>query len=456
MSHAASNGRSPAVSAAGIVPPHNLDAEAAVLGAILLSDRTLHHVTLQTGLTAEHFYSESHRLVFAAMRTLFNEGAPVDQVTVASQLRREGKFEAAGGEAAIDQLYASVPNAANAPQYAANVREAATARRLLSATYEIQQRISSAPGDGRALVEEAERLVFALRANELPGQLTSLQAAVQAELERLEQEAKNDRAVPGLGTGIRELDHMLGGLHPGRLYVIAARQEMGKSLLVLQIALHVAFRESARTLFALLEMDDAETAQRYLAMESGVSPERLRLGKVKDEDWKALLDAASTAGRIPLELLDDSHVSVSSLRAHARQLAVRHGQLGLIVVDYLQLMHVEEPSGNRTVDVGNLSRGLKILARELRCPIIAVSQLNRAVEARPDKRPKLADLRETGAIEADANVVAMLYRDDYYEPDSERPGEVEIIVRKNRHGEKGTVYVQQDARLRHLPAARVA
>lgn len=436
-----------------ITPPHDLEAEESVLGAILLADRTMHHLALETGLTEHDFYREQHRLMFASMRTLYNAGQPVDQLTLADQLAREGQLDAAGGRAAIEALYGSVPNAANAPRYAEIVRNSATTRRLLSATYDIQHQISTARQDPTELIEAAERRILELRATHLPGVLTTLGDAVSGELDRLQRAADDPREVPGLSTGVRELDRMLGGLKPGRLYVIAARPEMGKSLLVLQVALHAALKSRARTLFALLEMDDAETAERYLAMQSGIDTERLRLKKLQEQDWPALLKAGATAADAPLHLLDDSHTSLSSLRAHARQLLVRHGELELIIVDYLQLMHVEETTGNRTTDVSTLSRGLKVMAREFHCPVIAVSQLNRAVELRNDKRPQLSDLRETGAIEADANVVAMLYREDYYYgKEAEHPGQVEVILRKNRDGHKGTVYLHQDQHLRQLPA----
>jgi replicative DNA helicase len=449
--------RTPASRSAQVIaPPHDLDAERSVLGAILLADRTMHHLTLESGLNDEDFYHERHRLVFAAMRSLYNASEPVDKLTLRDQLQREGTLETAGGQATIDSLYAAVANAGNALRYARIVREQATARRLLDATYNIQELIAGPRRDAGELIEEAERQIFELRSSQLPGRAALLENAVEDELERLRLAQNDGRDVPGLRIGISDLDRLLGGMHDGRLYVVAARPEIGKSLLVLQMALHAAIHERARTLFALLEMDDAETAQRYLAMESGVDPERLRLGKVKDEDWTPLLAAAGTAHTAPLHLLDDSHISLSSLRAHARQVAVRHGDLRLIVVDYLQLMHVEDSTGSRTTDVSNISRGLKIMAREFRCPVIAVSQLNREVEHRNDKRPMLSDLRETGAIEADADAVLMLYREDYYDPDSERPGEMDVIVQKNRRGKRGTVTLRQDKRLRHLPLAHAA
>ncbi len=248
-----------------------------------------------------------------------------------------------------------------------------------------------------------------------------------------------------------ELDRLLGGLHDGRLYVVAARPAMGKSLLSLQIARHVAMVERRRVLFASLEMSDSETAQRHLAAESCVDPERIHLGSIASEDWPPLLRAAGATAEVPLHLLDDGDLSLFKLRAQARQIAVRHDGLRLIVVDYLQLMRAERPTGNRVEDVSEFSRGLKRLAREMRCPVIAVAQLSRDIEQRPDKRPLLSDLRESGQIEADADCVLMLYRDDYYDPDSERPGEMDIIIRKNRQGRLGRVTTQIDKRLRYQP-----
>jgi replicative DNA helicase len=227
---------------------------------------------------------------------------------------------------------------------------------------------------------------------------------------------------------------------------------MGKSLLTLQIARHAAMVEQQRVLFASLEMSDSETAQRHLAADSGVDPERLHLGKIRTDDWGPLLEPAGRASGAAFHLLDDGDLSLLKLRAHARQIAVRHDSLRLIVVDYLQLMRAERPTGSRVEDVSEFSRGLKRLAREINCPVIAVAQLSRAVESRPDKRPILSDLRESGQIEADADCVLMLYRDDYYDRESERPGEMEIIVRKNRQGRLGKITTQIDTRLRFRPA----
>ena len=435
-----------------LVPPHDIEAEQSVLGAILISGRVMQHLALETGLRDDDFYRDAHRHIYAAMCQLFHAGEPVDELTVADQLRRTGMLEASGGDLGIDSLAGTVPNVGNVHRYATIVRDLAVTRSLLMATYEIQSEIAARRHDGEELVEQAERLVFALRAERLTARQSTLEQAVSDELERLEQASKDDREIPGLVTGIPGLDRLLGGLQDGRLYVIAARPSMGKSLLALQIARHAALAEKERALFASLEMSDSETAQRHLAAESGVAPDRLHLGQIEDRDWPKLLQAAAKTAGAPFHLLDDGDLSLMTLRAQARQVAVRHGDLRLIVVDYLQLLRADQPTGNRVEDVSAFSRGLKRLARELRCPVIAVAQLNRSVESRPDKRPQLSDLRESGQIEADADVVCMLYRDDYYDPDSERPGEMDILIRKNRQGRLGQVVVEQDSRLRYTEA----
>jgi replicative DNA helicase len=451
MSVTSANGQ---VSGGLLLPPHNLEAEKSVLGAVLLDERHLYGLVADEQLRPEHFYREQYGVVFAVMLRLHERARKIDHLTVAEALREDAKLEEVGGPAAIDELAGWVPAAGHAREYGRIVRDNALLRALLRATYEIQSQVADRRSGGEELIEEAERLIFALRGHEVLARQRLLEQAVTEELERLEQAANDKRDIPGLPTGISDLDRLLGGLQAGRLYVVAARPAMGKSLLALQFARHVAMRERQRVLFASLEMSDSETAQRHLAAESGVDPERLHLGRVRDEDWPGLLKAGANAAAAPFHLLDDGDLSLFKLRAQARQIAVRYDDLALIVVDYLQLMRAERPSGSRVEDVSEFSRGLKRLARELKCPVLAVAQLSRAVEQRPDKRPVLSDLRESGQIEADSDCVLMLYRDDYYDPDSERPGEMDIIVRKNRQGRLGQVTTQIDTRLRFLPIDR--
>ena len=429
----------------------NLEAERSVLGAVLLDERSLHGV-LDVGLQDDDFYRPAHGRVFAAMRALHSAGEAIDHLTVAAHLQRNGELDDIGGPASVEELAGWVPAAGHYREYAAIVRDLAQVRRLMRATYEIQAAASAPHSGSDELIERAEQLIFQLRANTVRGRQRLLSDAVNDEVDRLAQCSQSGRAVPGLTTGIAPLDELLGGLQQGRLYVVAARPSMGKSLIALQIARHVAAVESGRVLFASIEMSDSETAQRHLAAESGVAPSRIHLGRLHEHDWPPLLKAAQASVGLPLHLLDDGDLSLPTLRAHARQVAVRHGRLELFVVDYLQLMRAEKPSGNRVEDVSAFSRGLKRLAREFNCPVIAVSQLSRAVEQRPDKRPLLSDLRDSGQVEADADCVLMLYRDDYYDPDSERPGEMDLIVRKNRQGQLGQIATRIDEQLRYSPA----
>jgi len=443
-------------SASTAVPPHNLEAEKSVLGAILLDERHLCALVADEHLRPEHFFREQHGHVFAAMLGLHERGRQIDHLTVAETLREQARLEQIGGAEAIDELAGWVPAAGHARDYGRIVRDNALLRALLRTTYEIQTLVAERRRGAEELIEEAERLIFALRGQDVLAKQRLLEHAVADELERLEQAAKDRREVPGVATGLRDLDQLLGGLQDGRLYVLAARPAMGKSLVALQFARHAAIRERQRVLFASLEMSESETAQRHLAAETGVDPGRLHLGKVKPEDWPALLTGAGETAGVPFHLLDDGDLSLFELRAQARQIAVRYDELGLIVVDYLQLMRAEQPSRSRVEDVSEFSRGLKRLAREMKCPVLAVAQLSRAVEQRPDKRPVLSDLRESGQIEADADCVIMLYRDDYYDRDSERPGEVDIIVRKNRQGHLGQIATRKDGRLRHTAIQRDA
>ena len=429
----------------------SVEAEKSVLGAVLLDQRHLTSVVVDEQLQAEHFYSDAHASVFSAMLALQDAGRHIDHLTVCEQLGARGRLDELGGPGAVEELAAWVPVAGHARDYARIVRDTAQMRALQRASYAIQALITERRHAGEALLDEAERIIFALRTDGSRGHARTLEEAVAGELDRLQHAAEGEHGLPGVASGLPDLDRLLGGLQPGRLYVLAGRPAMGKSLLALQIARHVAARGQQRVLFASLEMSDAETAQRHLAAESGVNPERLHLGQIRPTDWPALLDAAARTSTVPIHLLDDGDLSLMRLRAQARQLAVRHDRLAMVVVDYLQLMRSERPSGSRVEDVSEFSRGLKRLARELACPVIAVAQLSRAVESRPDKRPVLSDLRESGQIEADADCVLMLYRDDYYNPDSDRQGQLDIIVRKNRQGRLGTATAHIDARLRFLP-----
>ena len=432
------NGQPAAQIATGVAPPHSLEAEQSVLGAILLSGRAIYGLAIEDGLKPEDFYRDRHRTIYEAMLALHGENEPIDILTVSEQLRSTGKLDAAGGKAAIDELTGGVPGLGGIRRYGQIVREHALMRRLLAATYNIQASVLNHEAPPAALVEQAEQRIFRLGQSTRRTRDIPLGEALSAELARLEELAKTDGTVTGMPTGFPGLDEKLNGLHGGRLYVLAARPAMGKSSLAQNIGVHAALREDACVLFASLEMGEAELVQRHLAAESGVSGDRIQRGQMHDNDWPRLLKAAAAGQDARFFILDEGDLSVFDLRAHARQVAVREGRLDLVVVDYLQLMRADPPSGNRTEDVSTFSRGLKRLAREMNCPVLALAQLSRLVEQRTDKRPLLSDLRESGQIEADADAVLMLYRDDYYHPDSERPGETEVLIRKSRHGRAGS------------------
>jgi len=437
MSTGTTNGRTDTQLATGVAPPHDLLAEQSVLGGILLSDRAMHSLVIEQDLRPEDFYRSRHGLIYVAMVALHREGEPVDVLTVSDQLRRDGTLEQAGGQAAIDELTGGVPGLGAIRRYAQIVTDLARARELLNATYEIQAAISERRHDGGELLADAEARIFRLGQTARRTRDIVLRDALAAEIARLEELANSDGSVTGMCTGLSGLDEMLNGLHGGRLYIVAARPGMGKTTVGQNIAVHAALRENASVLFASLEMGESELVQRHLASESGVDGERIQRGELRESDWRRLLQTAADGDQARFFILDEADLTVFDLRAHARQVAVREGGLDLVVVDYLQLMRADPPSGNRTEDVSTFSRGLKRLAREMNCPVIALAQLSRGVEQRTDKRPLLSDLRESGQIEADADVVVMMYRDDYYHSDSEHPGETELLIRKNRHGAAG-------------------
>jgi len=448
MSTTTNGTRWPAQVATGVAPPHSLEAEQSVLGGILLSDRAMYGLVIEEGLRSEDFYRERHRLIYASMLALYRDSEPIDVLTVAEQLRAAGRLEEAGGKAAIDELTGGVPGLGAIRRYAQIVREHALMRRLLSTTYEIQASVLNHAAAPRELVEQAEKAIFLLGQSSRKTRDRPLQESLAAEINRIEQAAKSNDAVTGLPTGFTRLDEMLNGLHRGRLYVIAARPAMGKTTIVQNIAANAALRLDRKVLFASLEMGESELAQRHLAAESGVAHHRIERAQLRDSDWPAVLETVNAAGQARFFTLDEPDLSVFDLRTHARQVSAREQGLDLVLVDYLQLMRADPPSHNRTEDVSSFSRGLKRLARELDVPVIAVAQLSRQVEQRTDKRPLLSDLRESGQIEADADAVIMLYRDDYYHDDSERPGETELLVRKNRHGATG------DCTIKLLPGQR--
>ncbi len=423
---------------AALAPPHSLEAEQSVLGAILLSERVMYPLVIEESLKPGDFYRERHRLIYEAMLDLYGESEPIDVLTVSERLRSKGLLEQVGGQAAIDSLAASVPAAGNARQYARIVREHALVRRLLTTTYEIQARVQQQAAAPRELVEQAERAMLEVAHDDRQKDFRSIEEVLDEELDKLHRLSLEGTALTGTPSGFKDLDELTGGFQPGNLIIVAARPSMGKSALVCNIAENAAIEHNAPVALFSLEMSETELAQRFVASQARIKGEELRKGRVAEHKWPKILEASQRLARAPLFIDDSSDVGMLEIRAKARRLHQQHG-LGLIIVDYLQLLRADARIENRVEAIGQMSRGLKILARELQCPVIALSQLNRSVESRTDKRPVLSDLRESGSIEQDADLVAFIYRDEYYDRESEREGEADIIVAKHRNGAIGDV-----------------
>lgn len=423
-----------------VVPPHNLDAEQSVLGAILISDRSLYALVIEEGLKAEDFYHERNGLIYEAMLALYNENEPVDVLTVTDRLRQGGKLKEAGGQAAVDELTAAVPAAGHARRYAQIVRENALLRRLLSASYEIQGSVLGHGTAPRELVEQAEKAILEVARDDRKQDFRRIEEVLHEELDKLHRLSTEGTSLTGTPSGFKDLDEVTGGFQPGNLIIIAARPAMGKSALVCNIAENAAVEHGRPVALFSLEMAEAELAQRFVASQARIKGEELRKGRVAEQRWPKILKASQRLAESPLWVDDSSDVGMLELRAKARRLHTQApGGLGLIVIDYLQLMRTDSRYDSRVTAVGELSRGLKILARELGVPVIALSQLSRAVETRPDKRPQLSDLRESGNLEQDADLVMFIYRDEYYDKKSERPGEADLIIAKHRNGATGEV-----------------
>ncbi len=430
------------------VPPHNLEAERSVLGAVLLDERHLNALLVEEQLRPEHFYRDQHGAVFAAMKELFETDRKIDHLTVAETLRQHGKLDDVGGPEAINELAGWVPAAGHAREYGRIVRENAQMRALLTSTYEIQASVFAREAPARDLIEHAERAVLEVAHDDRQKKLRSVADILHEETERLHQLSVAKSPLTGTPSGFKDVDDRTGGFQPGNLIVIAARPSMGKSALVANIAEnaslgigHPEHRAYPVVLFSL-EMSESELAQRFVASQSKINGEELRLGKVPEHKWPKILEACRRLSQAPLYVDDSSDTGVLDVRAKARRLH-HHlpGGLGLIIVDYLQLMRHEGRIENRVEQVSQISRGLKSLARELNVPVIAISQLSRAVEQRGgDKRPILSDLRDSGQIEQDSDLVMFIYREEYYlREESERPGEADIIIAKHRNGPVGDV-----------------
>jgi replicative DNA helicase len=418
-----------------LAPPHNLDAEQSVLGAILLADTTLYGLIINEGLKPEHFYRQQHQIVYAAMLDLYGESREIDVLTVTEHLRQTGRLEEVGGEAMVDALAGAAPAAGNVREYARIVHSNALLRRLLQTTQQIQANVYNREGTPAELVEWAERDILEVAHDDRQKDFRSVGAVLDDEIDKLHRLSVQHTALTGTPSGFKDLDEVTGGFQPGNLIILAARPSMGKSAFVTNIAENAAIEHRKPVALFSLEMSEAELAQRFVASQARIKGEDLRKGRVAESRWPKILEACQRLSDAPLYVDDSSDMSILEVRAKARRLHQQNpGGLGLIIVDYLQLLRPDGRVESRVEQVGQMSRGLKILARELQVPVIALSQLSRAVETRTDKRPILSDLRESGQIEQDADLVMFIFREEYYDRESEREGEADIIIAKHRNG----------------------
>ncbi len=424
------------------IPPHSIEAESSVLGGLLLDNAAWDRVG---DLLADgDFYRFEHRLIYGAIGALVNASKPADVITVFEHLQNQGKAEETGGLGYLNSLAQYVPSAGNIRRYAEIVRERSILRKLVSASDEISTDAFNPKGRPVAdIVDQAEQKIFNIgeQGSRMKQGFQGMDTLVVALLDRVQEMADNPNDVTGVPTGFYDLDKMTAGFQAGDLIVLAARPSMGKTALAINIAEHVALNEGLPVAVFSMEMGAAQLAVRIVGSIGRINQSNLRTGKLTDDEWPRLTEAIEKLRNISLHIDESAGLTSIELRANARRLARQCGQLGLIVVDYLQLMSGSAGNDeNRATELGEISRGLKMLAKELKCPVIALSQLNRSVETRPDKRPMMSDLRESGAIEQDADIIMFIYRDEYYTKEAcKEPGVAEVIIAKQRNGPTGTV-----------------
>ena len=427
------------------VPPQNIEAEQSVLGAMLIDKEAIAKAT--EILSAEDFYREAHRVIFSAMLEIYNKNEAVDMITVTDILRRDNKLEDVGGIAYITSLANVVLTAANVKYHAEIVAEKSVLRQLVKVSTEIAAMGYEANDEVGVLLDTAESRILEISNRKKRADFTPISAVLMDSVQNIEKLLNNKGGLTGIPTGFNDLDKLTSGLHPSDFIILAARPSMGKTALALNIVQNVALRAHKRVggdprsvAFFSLEMSKEQLVNRMLCAEANIDSQRLRIGEMKEDDWTHLWDACDVMSKTKIYIDDTAGITVMDMRSRARRLKAEHG-LDLIVVDYLQLMQgsgKRNTSGDRQQEVSEISRSLKALARELDVPVLALSQLSRGVEARQVKRPMLSDLRESGSLEQDADIVAFLYREDYYNPETENK-HTELIIAKHRNGPVDTV-----------------
>ncbi len=420
------------------MPPHDLAAEQCVLGGMMLSKDAISDVL--DVIKAHDYYRPAHQIVHEVVLDLYGRGEPADAVTVAAELTRNGDIARVGGAPYLHTLIASVPTAANAGYYARIVRERAILRRLVEVGTRIVQLGYAGDGDADELVDRAEAEIYGVTDRRVSEDYLPLSEIMPGALDEIEAIGSRGGSLAGVPTGFGDLDALLNGLHAGQMIVIAARPAMGKSALALDIARAASVRSGLTSVLFSLEMSRNEITMRLLSAEARVPLQAMRTGQLGEDDWTRLARRMSEVVDAPLFIDDSPNMSMVEIRSKCRRLKQRH-DLKLVIVDYLQLMSSPKRVENRQQEVSDLSRSLKLLAKELQVPVVALAQLNRGPELRSDKRPLLADLRESGSIEQDSDVVILLHREDVYEPESPRAGEADLIVAKHRNGPTATVTV---------------
>ncbi|MFA5353506.1 MAG: replicative DNA helicase [Thermodesulfovibrionales bacterium] len=420
------------------LPPQNIEAEQSVLGAIILDNEALSRAV--ESLSPEDFYKETHRRLYGAMLSLYEKNEPVDIVTLTDYLRRSNEIDAVGGVSYLSFLANGVPTSANIKYHAKIVREKALLRALIRTATQIATDVYEENRDADEMVDHAERLIFDIADRRTKTSFASMREVIKDTFKMIEHLYDRKEAITGTPSGFKDLDEMTSGFQPGDLIIVGARPGMGKTAFALNIAQHVAIEMKEPIAIFSLEMSKEQLAMRMLCAESLVDSSHVRKGFISKQDWPKLTNAAGRLAAAPVFIDDSSAITVLEIRAKSRRLKMEHGGLSLIVVDYLQLMRSRGTFERREQEISEISRSLKALAKELKVPVIALSQLNRAVESRGEKKPNVADLRESGAIEQDADLIIFLYRDEVYNKNNpSNKGKAEVIIAKQRNGPTGTV-----------------
>jgi len=423
--------------AIGKIPPQNIDAEKSLLGAVLIDEETL--ADISEHVTIRDFYEKRHSIIYGGMMRLYEKHSPVDLLTLTDELKRKKELDTIGGSAYLTELTNYVPTSAHAEAYAELVAQKAVRRRLIKASSEIAEFGYNEESTTQELLEKAESELFSVSDQSLKQDLTSIESILTDSFDRMEELHRNKGSLRGVKTGYRDLDNMTAGLQRSDLIILAARPAMGKTTLVTNLAYNVATIAKQSVIFFSLEMSKEQLVDRMLADASGVDAWNIRTGNLSDDDFGKLSEAMGELAEAPIFIDDTPGLSVLEMRTKARRANHEH-PLGLIIIDYLQLMQGSGSSqGNRVQEVSEISRGLKLIARELNVPVIALSQLSRSVESRSPQIPQLADLRESGSIEQDADIVMFIYREAYYNPETERENITDLIIAKHRNGPTGKV-----------------